>query len=105
MRLAKGFFLLLIAAGMGSNFCRPASGGRPVDVGLRFSEMRFIEINLVFTLFNPRQILNSRMRLAKGFFLPRIAAGMRSKYCCPASGRVPAGFGRGSAAGSSRCVL
>ena len=40
----------------------------------------------IFTLFNPRRISNSRMRLAKGFFLPFIAAGMRSKFCRPASG-------------------
>ena len=33
MRLAKSFFLPLIAAGMRSKFCRPASGGRPADVG------------------------------------------------------------------------
>ena len=31
----------------------------------------------------------SRMRFAKDFFLPLIAAGMRSKFCRPASGRVP----------------
>ena len=33
MRLAKGFFLPFIAAGMRSKFCRPASGGRRADVG------------------------------------------------------------------------
>ena len=49
MRLAKGFFLPLIAAEMGLDFCRPASGGRPVDVGRRFSERRFIDINSFFT--------------------------------------------------------
>ena len=94
MRLAKGFFLPLIAAGMRSKFCRPASGGRRPDVGPRFSGTRFVNINSFFTLFNPRRISNSRMRLAKGFFLPFIAAEIRSKFCRPASGGLPVGFGR-----------
>ena len=37
-----------------------------------------------------KAIENSRMRLAKGFFLPLIAAEMRSKFCRPASGRLGA---------------
>merc|ERR1712224_647084 len=48
---------------------------------------------------------NFRMRLAKGFFLPLIAVEMYSKFCCPASGRLPAGFRPGSAQGSPRCLL
>ena len=89
MRLAKGFFLPLIAAGMRSKFCRPASGRLRAGFGRRFSEMRFVDINSFFSLFYPRQTSNSRMRLAKGFFLPFIAAGVRSKFFRPASGGRP----------------
>ena len=64
--------------------------------------MRFVNINSVVTVFNPRRISNSRMRLAKGFFLPLIAAEMRSKFCRPASGGRPPDVGRTSARGCPR---
>ena len=45
IRLAKGFFLSFIAAGMRSKFCRPASGRVRTGFRRRFSEMRFVNIN------------------------------------------------------------
>ena len=94
MRLAKGFFLPLIAAGMRSKFCRPASPAGSGGVRTEVLQDAFYEYKFIFTLFNPRRILNSRMRLAKGFFLPLIAAGMRSKFCRPASAGVRPEVGR-----------
>ena len=96
MRLAKGFFLPLIAAGMRSKFCRSASNGIPTILlrvpaippeVLRYT---FCEYEFIFSFFNLRRTSNSRMRLAKGFFLSLIAAGMRSKFGRPASDGVPA---------------
>ena len=38
MRLAKGFFLPILAAGMGQFFYRPATAQRPAGLGLGFSK-------------------------------------------------------------------
>ena len=87
MRLAKGFFLLTFAAKMGRSSLpsayRRATAGHRAEVLWNSFLSKFVSGALRDTSY-------SRMRLAKGFFLPLIAAGMRSKFCRPTTSKQPA---------------
>ena len=70
MRLAKGFFLPFLAAEWLHYRRRPPIGNQPAVVVPEFAEP-VGDVNCIST---STIVNNSRMRLAKGFFLPLLAA-------------------------------
>ena len=86
MRLAKGFFLFFLAAEWLHYRCRAPNGDQPATNRREFAE----PLGDVNCNSNEISISNSRMRLAKGFFLLFLAAEWLHYRCRAPTGDQPA---------------
>ena len=87
MRLAKGFFLPFLAAEWLQYRRRAPTGGQPAANRPEFAE----PVGEINCSRNHTSSSNSRMRLAKGFFLPFLAAEWLQYRCRAPTARRPAG--------------
>ena len=90
MRLAKGFFLLFLAAEWLHYRCRAPTGRQPAAVRLEFAE----PVGDINRTSSNTSSSNSRMRLAKGFFLFFLAAEWLHYRRRPPTGGRPAAVRR-----------
>ena len=96
MRLAKGFFLPLIAAEMRSKFCRPASGGRRADVRQTSGRRR---AKVLWKVFSGYVFIFHFFKVAVNIKFPdAISEGFLSSFYCRwnAFKILPSGFGPAS---------